>query len=184
MQWREPKIKGMVTGKNILTALGLIILLSIPFGFLGGHGQYRLSTSLLSLAFMSFGILGLIIQPLLPGTRVRLTDNAIVRSLSRRTEKSPYKEIECIYFYRDCSYSWYEGVPIVKVHERTVEGPNFTNLQVQMKNEVMVDGEVEFSRASAGCVHNFAVPSNVNVERVLEILRDKGVKIVEPALVS
>src|SRR5690242_10504070 len=78
MKWREPKIKGMVTGKNILTACGLIALLSIPFGFLGGHGQYHLSTSLLGLAFMSLGIIGLLIQPLLPGTQIRLTDNAIL----------------------------------------------------------------------------------------------------------
>jgi hypothetical protein len=33
MKWREPKIKGMVTPKNILTALGLILIVSIPFGF-------------------------------------------------------------------------------------------------------------------------------------------------------
>jgi hypothetical protein len=36
LKWREPKIKGMLTPKNILTIYILILIVSIPFGFFGG----------------------------------------------------------------------------------------------------------------------------------------------------
>jgi predicted RNA-binding protein len=60
----------------------------------------------------------------------------------------------------------------INVHQRSVEGPNFTSFVVVMKNE------------SFRSVQKFAVPDNVNLEKVLQILRDKGVKVVEPPLPS
>jgi hypothetical protein len=181
MEWREPKIKGMVTPRNLFTALSLILVLSIPFGFIGGQG-YSLSFSLIGFGFMSAAVLSMCIQPLLPGTKVRLTDNAIVRSGSRRAEKSPYNEIDCIYFYRNCSYSFYQNVPFVSINEKTAKGPRFTNFQVEMQGDSFVNGEIEISSRSSGKAHNFAVPAYVNLEQVLQILRDKGVKVVEPVL--
>jgi hypothetical protein len=47
-----------------------------------------------------------------------------------------------------------------------------------------VDGVLQFSYAGSRSVHKFAVPEEVNVEQVLQILRDKGVKVVEAPLPS
>jgi hypothetical protein len=141
MKWREPKIKGMVTPKNILAALGSILIVSIPFGFLGGNGKFNISICLLAAGFMSIAAIGLLIQPLLPGTLIQFREDMIVRG-ARGTNslRSAYKDIDCIYFYRDCSYSWEKKMLIINVQQRSVEGPNFTNFKVIMKNDVIVDG--------------------------------------------
>ena len=184
MKWREPKIKGMVTPKNILTAIGLILIVSILFGFLGGNWIFSISIYFLALAFMSAAVISLSIESLLPGAQIQLREDAIVRVMSKRNQKSAYKHIDCIYFDRDCSYSWVANKLIVNVHQKSIEGPNFTNFKVIMKNDVIVDGILQFSFATLNLVHHFAVPEDVNVEQILQILRDKGVKIIEGPLPS
>ena len=184
MNWREPKIKGMVTPKNILAALGLILIVSIPFGFLGGNGKFNIWICFLAAGFMSAAAISLVIQPLLPGTQIQLREDAIVRMMSKHNHKSAYKDIDCIYFDRDCSYSWKKKKLIVNVHQRSVDGPNFTNFKVILKNDVIVDGVLQFSCKTFRSVHQFAVPEDVNVEQVLQIFRDKGVKVVEGPLPS
>jgi hypothetical protein len=184
MKWREPKIKGMVTPKNILYAFGLILIVSIPFGFLGGNGKFNIWICFLAVGFMSAAVIGLLIQPLLPGTQIQLREDAIVRVVSKRNEKSTYKDIDCIYFERDCSYSWENKKLIVNVHQKSIEGPNFTIFKVIMKNDVIVDGILQFSYSAFRSVHQFTVPEDENVEQVLQILQDKGVKVVEAPLPS
>jgi hypothetical protein len=184
MKWREPKIKGMVTPKNILAALGLILIISIPFGFLGGNGKFNIWICFLAAGFMSAAAISLIIEPLLPGTLVQLRDNMIVRGArGTNSQRSAYKDIDCVYFERDCSYSWERKKLIVNVHQKSIDGPNFTIFKVITKNDVIVDGVLQFSY-SARSVHQFAVPEDVNVEQVLQILRDKEVKVVEGPLPS
>jgi len=117
----------------MLTILALIVIVSIPFGFLGGNGRFNTSICFIALGFMSLASLGLLIQPLLPGTQIQLREDAIVRVMSKRNDKSAYKDIDCIYFYRDSSYSWEKNMLIVNVHQRTVDGPNFTSFDVIMK---------------------------------------------------
>jgi hypothetical protein len=53
-----------------------------------------------------------------------------------------------------------------------------------MKNDVIVDGILQFSDSAFRSVHQFTVPEDVNVEQILQILRDKGVKVVEGPLPS
>jgi hypothetical protein len=185
MKWREPKIKGMVTPKNILAALGLILIISIPFGFLGGNGKFNIWICFLAAGFMSAAAISLIIEPLLPGTLVQLRDDMIVRGArGTNSQRSAYKDIDCIYFERDCSYSREKKKLIVNVHQKSIEGPNFTIFKVIMKNDVIVDGVLQFSYSAFRSVHQFTVPEDLNVERVLQILRDKGVKVVEAPLPS
>jgi hypothetical protein len=185
MKWREPKIKGMVTPKNILTALGLILIVSIPFGFLGGNGKFNIWICFLAAGFMSAAAISLIIQPLLPGTLVQLRDDVIVRGArGTNSQRSAYKDIDCIYFERDCSYSWAKKKLIVNVRQKSIEGPNFTTFKVMMKNDVIVDGILQFSYSAFRSVHQFTVPENVNMEQILRILRDKSVKVVEGPLSS
>ncbi|MGH7977647.1 MAG: hypothetical protein ACREDS_02360 [Limisphaerales bacterium] len=184
MKWREPKIKGMITPKNILAAIGLILIVSIPFGFLGGNGKFNISICFIALGFMSLAAIGFLIVPLLPGTQIQLKEDAIVRLVSNQNQKSAYKDIDCIYFERDCSYSWENKKLIINVHQKSIEGPNFTNFKVIMKSDVIVDGVLQFSYTAFRSVHQFAVPESVNAEQVLQILRDKGVKVVEGPLPS
>jgi len=184
MKWREPKIKGMVTPKNILAAIGLILIISIPFGFLGGNGKFNFWICFLAVGFMSAAVISLLIQPLLPGTQIQLREDAIVRVMSKHNHKSAYKDIDCIYFDRDCSYSWEKKKLTINVHQRSVEGPNFTNFKVILKSDVIVDGVLQFSYSTFRSVHQFAVPEDVSVEQVLQILRDKGIKVVEGPLPS
>ena len=179
MKWREPKIKGMVTAKNILTAFGLILVVSVPFGFIGGHGKYQVSSWLPGLGFLSVAPLGLLTYSFQRGTQIRLTDDAIIRATSRRNQRSAYKDIDFVYLFRDCSYSWDKGSLVVNTNQKTVEGPKFANFDIIMKS-----GVAESLYSSLRIVSRFTVPENVNHEQVLQILRDKGVKVVEKTLVS
>jgi len=118
MKWREPKIKGMVTLKHLLVALVLILIVAIPFGFLGSHGRFSPTIYFLSLGFMSAALVCLAIQPLLPGTLVQLRENMIVRGArGTRSQRAAYQDIDRIHFYRDCSYSWKENHLLVNVHQ-------------------------------------------------------------------
>jgi hypothetical protein len=187
MKLREPKIKGMVTPKNMLAVIALIVIVSIPFGFLGGNGKFNISIWFIALGFMSFASIGLLIVPLLPGMLVRLKEDMIVRGArGTNSQRVAYQDIDCIYFYRDCSYSRNENgeYSVINVQQKTVEGPNFTSFVVIMKNAKEVDDESELLNNSPRFLENFAVPDNVNVEQVVQILRDKGVKVVEGPLPS
>jgi hypothetical protein len=184
MKWREPKIKGMVTPKNILAALGLILIVSIPFGFLGDHRKFNISIYFIALGLMSAAVISLLIQSLLPGTLIELREDTIVRFAGRRKEKSAYKDIECVYFQRDCSYSWNANRLTINAHQRSIEGPNFARFKVIMKNDVIVDGILQFSYSAFQSVHQYTVPEDANIEQVLQILQDKGVKVVEAPLPS
>ena len=184
MKWREPKVKGMVTFKNILTAIALILIVSIPFGFLHGNGNFSIFIYFLALAFMSAAVISLSIESLLPGEQIQLREDAIVCKMPKRNQKSAYKHIDCIHYDRDCSYCWEGNRLIVNVHQRSVEGPNFTNFKVIMKNDAIVGGVLQFSYGALRSLHQFAVTDEVNLEQVLQILRDKGVKVIEGALPS
>ena len=185
MKWREPKIKGMLTPGNILAVFILILIVSIVFGFWGGHGKFSVSVCLLALGFMSIAAIGFLIQPLLPGTLVQLKEDMILRGArGTNSERSVYKDIDCIYFYRDCSYSWNQSALVINIRQRSVGGLNFTSFDVIMKNDVIVDGVKEFSSMAFRSVQRFVVPEDVNVEQVLQILRDKGVKVIEGPLSS
>ena len=164
MKWREPKIKGMVTPINVLALFVLIVIVSIPFGFLGGNGKFNISICFIALGFMSFASIGLLIAPLLPGILVQLKEDMIVRGArGTNSQRSAYKDIDCIYLNRDL-YS---------------KGQKLSIFSVVMKNDVIKDDVIQFSYATFRSVHQFVVPESVNVEQVLQILRDKGVKVVE-----
>ncbi len=173
MKWREPKIKGMLTSKNIFTLFFLILIISIPFGWLGGNGKFHVSTCFLGFGSMLLVSIGFLLVPFFPGVLVQLREDMIVRGArGTNSQRSAYKDIDCINFYRDCSYSWKGSRLIVNIHQRTVDGPNFTSFVVVMKNE------------SFRSVQTFAIPDDVNLEQVLQILRDKGVQVVEAPLPS
>jgi hypothetical protein len=51
----------MVTPRNIFAALGLIVIVSIPFGFLGGNGKFNIWICFLAAGFMSAAVISLLI---------------------------------------------------------------------------------------------------------------------------
>jgi hypothetical protein len=164
MKWREPKIKGMVTPKNMLAVLMLVLIISIPFGFLGGNGKFNLSICFIALGFMSFASLGLLITPLMPGILVQLKEDMIVRGArGTNSQRSKYKDIEFIYLNRG-------------LHSN---GRKSSAFSIVMKNDVIKDNAIQFSYATFRSVHQFVVPESVDVGQVLQILRDKGVNVIE-----
>jgi hypothetical protein len=179
MKWREPKVKGMVTPKNVLNAFGLILLVSVPFGFIGGHGKYEVSSWLLGLGFLSAAPLALLTSSFRRGTQIRLTEDAIIRAAPRRNQRSPYEDIDIIYLFRDCFYSWNKDSLVINSNQKTFEGPKFTHCEIIMKR-----AGVESVFSSLRLVHKFAVPENVDLEQVLRILRNKKVNVAEKTLDS
>jgi hypothetical protein len=179
MEWREPKIKGQLSRNNAFVLLAAILVVSIPFGFLhSGNGRFSISIWLLALAFMSAGTIGFLIQPLLPGPRIELREDEVVRRLPRRSQKSAYKDIDCCYCHRGCSYSMIGNKPVLNVHGH-IDGQNFTSFQVILKNETTLIGAGKNSFADRRSVTRFAVPANVDLDLILKILHGKNVKVVE-----
>lgn len=176
MKWREPKIKGLVTRKNILTALISIFIIAIPFGFIGGNGRFfssghfSVSTYGLGLGFLSIAVLCLAMQPLLPGILIQLKDDMVVRGpRGDSNDRTLYRDIERIYFYRGCHYSRHMGINFVR---KKGKGPSFTYFDLNLRTE------------SSRSVKYFSVPDDVNLEQVLQILREKGVNVIEAPLPS
>jgi len=168
MKWREPKIKGMVTIKNVVTAFIFALILSVAFGFVGGHGRFNVSVWLLGLGFLSLAPLVIAIQPLLPGTLVQLTETMIVHgSRGTNDRRSAYQEIECIRYLRYCTCSIEQNRLDFKVQKGQTTSPLCTVCEVINRNE------------NVHSVRRFIVPDGVNLEHVLQIFRDKSVRVEE-----
>ena len=118
LKWREPKMNTL-TRKNVFMMLVLIVAVSFPFGFLkSGPGRFSVSTWLLALAFMSAGLVGMLLAPLLPGMEIRLTEDAIVMHMPSRNKRTRYKDIDCCRFYRNCSYSMEGNNLVLMAHDQ------------------------------------------------------------------
>ena len=168
MKWREQKIKGIITLQNVMVAIALVFVSSLAFGFLGGHGKFNVSVWLLGLAFLSIAPLSLAIQALLPGTLVQLREDMIVYGLrGANSKRSAYRDIEHIYYTRNCALSIVRNSLIIKVHTGKEGGPFCTNFQVVNRNEDFYS------------VNRFTVPNNVDLAKVLQILREKSVPVSE-----
>jgi hypothetical protein len=179
MEWREPKIKGLLSRNSVFVLLTAILVVSLPFGFLhSGNERFSISICLIALAFMLAGTIGFLIQPLRPGPRIELREDEAVRRLPRRSQKSAYKDIDCCYCHRGCSYSMIGNKPMLNVHGQG-DGQNFTSIQVILKNETILNSAGKNSFADRRSVTRFAVPGNVDLDLVLKILHDKNVKVVE-----
>jgi hypothetical protein len=67
---------------------------------------------------------------------------------------------------------------LIKWHEPKINRPNFTKVEIVFKNKDVL------SSAFSKTLTEFRVPNEVNLEQVLQILRDKGVKVIEAELSS
>ena len=161
MRWREPNAysrKDLSPGRRI----GFLIFLMIPSLLLilsTVNHNFSKGRIILALFFMVVGILAFIRVWFGSGDVVCLKEDCITKAISRSAWRSLYKNIECC-SVNHCSYN----------------DIKFSVLKFTFKKEggVLPIGEVQ----------QVAVPNDVNLERVLQILRDKGVKVVEEKLTS
>ena len=170
IKWREPKVKGQVTPVNVLTVIGLILLLSIPFGFLSIDGKFSINIWLITVAFLCTSLLAIIIPPLLPGPLIRLREDAIVRAMFR--QKSSYDDIDSIYFYRHCSYS--------NVSQKNHSEPLFTRFEIALKSQAIARGvNGSFLSSYRRTVRVFTVPDAVDVAKIVQLLQQRHVRVQE-----
>ena len=93
------------------------------------------------------------------GPEVRLTELCIVRAAGRYGSRSDYGEIE------NCT-----------VHTESYDGKKLSVIEFKLKDKskFRINTPVE----------KIIVPEDINIDQVLQILRDKGVKVVEVPLPS
>ena len=156
MEWREPNAysrKDLSHGGWI----GLLFVLMIPTILLSisavNHNFSR-GRLILALVFLAVGIVVYIRVWFGPGDVVCLRENHITKATSRPPRRTLYKNIEC------CN-----------VRHDNYDGIKFCVLEFTIR-----------SGLPAGQVTKVAVPDDANWDRVLHILRDKGVKVIEEPL--
>lgn len=178
MKWHEPKSTVRpISARGIVILFCAIVILSFALGFMGG--KYHVSNSLLALIFLAYPV-AFAVSPFFPGPVIRLLEDGIVQTIfarprsfkSRYQPKSRYQQIDTIHYRRNCSRP-FDNMPYYKEVGRL----KFTNFHVRMKDEVVVDDAIVFSRFST--VGGFSVPQNIDVEKILQILREKGVRLIE-----
>jgi hypothetical protein len=93
------------------------------------------------------------------GSEVRLTEVCVIRAAGKSGSRTNYDEIENCTIHTDD----YKGKKL-----------SFFEIKLKDKSKFRVNSPVE----------KFVVPEDVNLEQVLQILRDKGVKLIEGQLPS
>ena len=156
MEWREPNA---YTRKDLSHGgwIGLVIVLMIPTVLLGisaiNHNFSRREI-ILALIFLIIGIAIFLREWFGPGNWVCLEEDCVSRARSRPPRRTRYQNIKsCI-----VSHESYDSI-------------KFSALKFTLKIGL-----------PAGQVEKIVLPEDVNLDRVLHILRDKGVKIVEEPL--
>lgn len=157
MQWREPNAyvrKNLSHGRWIVL---LIVFMIAPLGLIASSwSDHHFSKGLIILIsiFTVIGILMFIGTWFGSGDAVCLKDDHITDGAGRSANRSRYKNIEC------CNVS----------HDN-YKDTKFSVLKFSVRKGLPV-----------GQIKEVAVPDDVSLEHVLQILRDKGVKVIEEPL--
>ena len=156
MEWREPNAytrKDLSHGGKI----GLVIVLMIPTVLLtisAINHNFSRGEIILALIFLVIGIVIFLREWFGPGNWVCLEEDCVSRARSRPPRRTRYQNIKsCI-----VSHESYDSI-------------KFSALKFTLKIGL-----------PAGQVEKIVLPEDVNLDRVLHILRDKGVKVVEEPL--
>jgi hypothetical protein len=161
MRWREPNAYSR-QDLSLVRRIGFLALLMTPSLLLitsAANRNFSKGHLILASIFAVIGILTFIRVWFGPGDVVCLKEDCITKAISRPARRSSYKNIEF------CS-----------VNHCTYNEIKFSILKFTFKKEG--------GRLPIGEVQQVAVPNDVNLERVLQILRNKGVKVVEVPLSS
>jgi hypothetical protein len=153
MQWREPNA---YVRKNISHGrwLGLWLVLMIPTSMLltsstfRRGGTSRAAVTFLTAAFAIFAVLGVIRAWLSSGDVVWLMQDEIAKG-TRNTIRTRYKNIDCC-----------------EVSQASYRDTRFAILRFKLKKGLQI-GEAD----------EIVVPDSIDLQLVLRILGDKGVKI-------
>jgi hypothetical protein len=158
MKWREPNAyvrKNLSHGRWISL---LIVFMIAPLLLIASAVQHDYSKGRIILAFlfMVVGLIGFVVTWYGSGSLVCLKENHITDGAGRSADRSRYVDIEC------CNVS----------HDN-YNDTKFSVLKFSVRKGLPV-----------GQIKEVAVPDDVNLEHILQILRDKGVKVVESSLPS
>jgi hypothetical protein len=161
MEWREPNAytrKDLSHGRWI----GLVIVLMIPAVLLAISAiNHNFSKGRLILAsvFLALGIVIYLRVWFGPGNVVCLKELCVVRSSGKYGSRSDYGEIE------SCT-----------ICEESYECNKYSVIKFKLK------GKSKFRINTP--VEKIIIPEDVNLDQVLHILQDKGVKVVEEPLLA
>lgn len=158
MKWREPNAyirKNLSHGRWIGLLIVFMIAPGLPIAFRANHNFSKNQIVIISL-FIVIGMLGFIVTWFGAGNAVCLKEDHISKLVGRSANRSRYGDIECCNVSHDNCYD-----------------TKFTVLKFSVRKGLPV-----------GQIKEVAVPDDVNLEQVLHVLRDKGVKIVEAPLPS
>jgi hypothetical protein len=164
-KWREPNAY-VRKGLSHFRWIGLVIVLLIaPLGltvsFWSNHNFNKGIIILISI-FIAIEILGFIRIWFCSGDVVRLKEDSIMKTPGRCPYESLYKNIESCNVCHD-SYN----------------NTKFSVLKFTLKKP-----RNYLSTLPTGQIKEVAVPDDVDLEQILKILRDKGVKVVKQPLTS
>ena len=161
----------MVTVKNFLTAFVLVLIISVPFGYLGGDRKFNVIIWLIGLSILLAGLLLVASEPLLPGTLVQLTEEMIVRGpRGTKSFRSPYRDIEYVLYIRHCTCFMEQDQLVIQVHKGNTTGPLCTVFEVFNRRDNFYS------------VGRFIAPDTVDLGQILKILRDKKIPVEEKIL--
>ena len=158
MKWREPNAyvrKNLSHGRWI----GLLIVFMIaPLLLIASAVLHDFSKGriILALLFMVVGLIGFVVIWFGSSNSVCIKEDRITDGVGRSANQSRYRDIEC------CNVS----------HEN-YNATKFSVLKFSVRKGLPV-----------GQIKEVAVPDDVNLEHVLQILRNKGVPVVEVPLPS
>jgi len=139
--------------RKFLGILSFIVLLLIMIAFATKPNDQPVKDSHLPLLLIVFA--SLFITGFLITPTIRLKERCVTRLVGKYHNLSNYSEIEC-----------------ATVHHGNYKDKIFSIIKFKLKEKLALNTKVQ----------QIVIPEDVNLDQVLQILRDKGVKIVEPTL--
>ena len=159
MKWREPNAYVRKFFRvEILFLVIFLLLMFVVFGVVSAiksNGQTTNYFPMFVIAiFLSVWFLA---TRFLPGASIHLKELCVTRRLGKSSNRSNYNEIES-----------------ATVHHDNYKSKKFSVIRFKLKEKPALNIKVL----------QIVIPEDVNLEQVLQILRDKGVNIIEGQLPS
>jgi hypothetical protein len=159
MKWREPNayVRKFFRVEILLLVLFLLFMF-VVFGVtfaIKSNGKPINFTPMFAISI--FFLVWFFVTWFLPGASIHLKELCVTRRLGKSSNRSNYSEIES-----------------ATVHLDNYKDKRFFVIRFKLKEKPTLNTKVL----------QIVIPEDVNLERILQILRDKGVKVVEGPLPS
>jgi hypothetical protein len=182
MKWCEPRgPEQRIIGFAILEGLILVtIIFMVKSVKLNGQPIKDFPFSLLIIIYVSFFIFGFVITP-----TVRLRELCVTRRAGKYLNRSNYSEIEraIVQHQSDDHNKAHITDLTARMFAAIVQNQNYNNHKVSIIKFKLKNKPKSFW-TNGFKVREIIVPPNVNLEQVMQILRDKGVNVIERQLRS